>query len=40
MGCNKKLKAKIMARVRRQYPSYSLARRKKIANVIIYRHKK
>jgi hypothetical protein len=40
MGCNKKLKAKIMGKVRREYPSYSLTRRKKIVSVILYRHKK
>jgi disulfide oxidoreductase YuzD len=36
MPCNKKTKQKVMARVRRKYPNYSLKRRKKIASAIIY----
>jgi len=39
MACNKLTKEKIMASVKRQYPNYSLERRKKIANAIAYRRK-
>lgn len=37
MGCHKATMKKVMDNVRRQYPNYSLARRKKIARAIIYR---
>jgi len=36
MGCSGKTWKKVMNNVRRQYPSYSLKRRKKIARAIIY----
>jgi len=36
MPCRKKTYTKIMARVRRQYPTYGLKRRKKITYGIIY----
>ena len=39
MGCRKITMKKVMASVRRQYPSYGLERRKKIARAIIYRRK-
>lgn len=39
MGCNKKTFKKVMNRVRKQYPSYGLERRKKIARALIYRKK-
>lgn len=40
MVCKSKTKAKIMAKVRRQYPTYGLKRRKKIVGSIIYRKKR
>jgi len=40
MPINKKLKAKIMQSVRKTYPRYSLARRLRIANAIIYKRLK
>jgi hypothetical protein len=40
MTCRKKTYEKIMAKVRKQYPNYSLKRRKKIAYGIIYGKKK
>ena len=40
MGCRPKTKAKIMAKVRRTYPTYGLKRRKKIVATILYRRRK
>jgi len=40
MVCRPSTKKKIMDRVRKQYPSYSLKRRKKIVAGIVYRRKK
>lgn len=40
MGCRKITFKKVMDSVRKQYPNYGLARRKKIASAIIYRRKK
>jgi len=40
MACSKKTKAKIMSKVRREYPHYGLTRRKHIVNAIIYRRRK
>jgi len=39
MGCRKVTMKKVMDSVKRQYPKYSLTRRKKIARAIIYRKK-
>jgi len=39
MGCSKEKKEKLMASIRRQYPAYSLARRKRILNGILYRNR-
>lgn len=40
MPCTKKTYNKIMARVRRQYPTYGLKRRKRIVSGILYRKKR
>lgn len=40
MGCRPATKKKIMDKVRKQYPSYGLKRRKRIVSGIIYRKKK
>lgn len=39
MGCHKETKKKIMDSVRRKHPNYSLQRRKKIVNAVIYGRK-
>jgi len=40
MGCEAKTYNKMMNKIRREYPGYSLARRKKIVNSRIYRKRK
>lgn len=40
MACNKRTFIKVMASVRKEYPTYGLKRRKKIARAIIYRKQK
>ena len=40
MACGKKTYKKIADKVRKQYPHYSLKRRKKIIGGIIYRRRK
>lgn len=39
MPCGKAYK-KVMGRVRKEYPSYGLKRRKKITNAVLYRKRK
>jgi len=40
MGCHAKTRKKIMQSVLRKHPKYSLKRRKKIVNSIMYRIRK